>query len=407
MADYARNKKFLSASTLLMLTIAACMSLSLVWHEPVPKVWRVPLTFALVLFSLCITTLRVLVTRRPDLPFGFVRAGGYVSSAFLSLFWLTLLRDSALGLAFLLEKILPGLGGAKDALFRLLLSVPFELGMLAAGFGMAAAGMALALRVPQVRETSLALPSLPPELEGLRLVHLSDFHVGASFGGRWLAEVVTRSNGLDPDLVLITGDLADGSPERIERHLRPLGELRAKYGVFAVPGNHDYYSGLAPWLETWRGWGLEVLLNSHRDIVVRGQRLRIAGVNDQCARNFPEYLHSPEMGPPDARRALTLSASGGEASASADFTILLSHRPGDAEGNAALGVDLQLSGHTHGGQFFFLFPLVSRINKGFRSGLYRVAGMALHVSPGTGMWGYAPMRWGCRSKISLLVLTSE
>jgi predicted MPP superfamily phosphohydrolase len=256
-----------------------------------------------------------------------------------------------------------------------------------------------------VREISLALPSLPQELEGLRLVHLSDFHIGASFGESWLAEVVRRSNALDPDFVLITGDLADGSPERIERHLRPLAELRAKYGVFAVPGNHDYYSGLAPWLETWRGWGLDVLLNSHRDIVVRRHRIRIAGVNDQCARNFPEYSHSPEMGPPDARRALALSSSSGEASAPAELTILLSHRPGDAPANAALGVDIQLSGHTHGGQFFFLFPLVSRMNRGFRSGLYRAGSMPLYVSPGTGMWGYVPMRFGSRSEISLLELT--
>ncbi|MBQ4077035.1 MAG: metallophosphoesterase [Mailhella sp.] len=400
MADYARNKKFLSASTLLMLAIAAYMSFSLVWHEPVPEARRVPLSLALVLFSLCITTLRVLVTRRPDLPFGFVRAGGFVSSAFLSLFWLTLLRDTALGAAFLLRTLLPGLGSAKEAFFHALLSVPFESGMLAAGFGMAAAGMALALRAPQVRETRIPIPSLPAGLDGLRIVQLSDFHIGASFGGRWLAEVVRRSNAQEPDLVLITGDLADGSPERIEQHLRPLAGLQAKHGVLAVPGNHDYYSGLVPWLEKWRGWGLDVLLNAHRDIPVHGHRVRIAGVNDRCARHFPEYRSSPDMGPPDLRRALAMGEG-----LRPDFTILLSHRPGDAAENAAFGADLQLSGHTHGGQFFFLFPLVSHINRGFRSGLYRVSGMALHVSPGTGMWGYAPMRWGCRSEISLLILT--
>jgi len=119
------------------------------------------------------------------------------------------------------------------------------------------------------------------------------------------------------------------------------------------------------------------------------------------------------MGPPDTLRALQTAArqSGspgteneGLPAAPADLTVLLAHRPGDAAENAALGVDLQLSGHTHGGQFFFLFPLVSRMNKGFRAGLYHVSGMPLHVSPGTGMWGYAPMRWGTRSEISLLVL---
>jgi hypothetical protein len=142
MADYARNKRFFSASTLLMLAIAACMSLSLIWHEPIPEAWRVPLTVALVLFSLCITSLRVLVTRRPDLPFAFVRAGGYVSSAFLSLFWLVLVRDAVLGLAALLDW---------DALFRALRSVPFEAGMLVSAFAMAALGMSLASRVPAVR----------------------------------------------------------------------------------------------------------------------------------------------------------------------------------------------------------------------------------------------------------------
>jgi predicted MPP superfamily phosphohydrolase len=322
------------------------------------------------------------------------------------LFWLTLLRDSLLGLAFVSAKLLPSLQTAKDELFRVLLSVPVELGMLASGFGIAAAGMALALRVPQVRETHIALPALPPGLEGLRIVQLSDFHIGASFGERWLSEVVRRTNALRPDLVLITGDMADGSPERIERHLRPLTGLKAKHGVLAVPGNHDYYSGLEPWLEKWRVWGLDVLLNSHRDIVIRGHRIRIAGVNDQCARNFPEYRLSPDMGPPDTRRALAHSDSGGTAPASADFTILLSHRPGSAVEHAVHGIDLQLSGHSHGGQFFFLFPLVSCINKGFRSGLYHVGQMPLYVSPGAGMWGYAPMRWGTRSEISLLTLIS-
>ena len=388
MADYARNKRFFSASTVLMLAIAACMSLSLIWHEPAPAAWRVPLTVALVLFSLCITSMRVLVTRRPDLPFAFVRAGGYVSSVFLSLFWLVLVRDASLGLAALL---------GWDSLFRALLSVPFEAGMLVSAFAMAALGMALALRVPAVRELSVPVRGLPEELDGLRFALLSDFHVGACSDGRWLRKVVERTNAQRPDFVLMAGDLADGSPERIEKELLPLAELHATYGVLTVPGNHDYYSGLEPWVEKWRGWGIEVLLNSHSDFNVKGRHLRVAGINDSCARLFP---HLPEeMGPPDLTRALRSDAP-------ADFTILLSHRPGNAAKHATHGVGLQLSGHTHGGQFFFLFPLVSHINKGFRSGLYHVGDMPLYVSPGTGMWGYAPMRWGTRSEIGVLTLKS-
>ena len=410
MPDYARNKKFFSASTLLMLVIAACLSLSLIWHEPVPEAWRIPLTIALALFSLCITSMRVLVTRKPDLPFAFVRAGGYVSSAFLSLFWLVLLKDAALGLAFLTGAAFPGLAPACHAALH---SIPFELSLLAAAFGMAAVGMALASGVPAVREVRVPVPGLPAELDGLRLALLSDLHIGSCSGGRWLEGVVERTCALRPDFVLIAGDLADGSPERIEKELAPLADLRARHGVLAVPGNHDYYSGLVPWLEKWRKWGLVVLLNSHRDFTVNGRTLRVAGVTDQCAHGFPEFRG--ELGPPDLRRALrtpdALPSSAASAAPSvepapapADFTILLSHRPGLAAESAGLGVGLQLSGHTHGGQFFFLFPLVSRINKGFRAGLYRVEDMPLYVSAGTGMWAYAPMRWGSRSEISLLVL---
>lgn len=405
MADYARNKKFFSAATLIMLCIAAYVSISLVWHAPVPGPWRVPLTLGLVLFALSVTTMRVLVTKKPDLPFSFVRAGGFISSAFMALSWLVLLRDAFMLAAALCGFALPCLSETVHALLCFLLSGPFELGMLAASFGLSTFGLLRALRVPDVREVPVPVPGLPCELEGLRLVQISDLHIGACFGRDWLKKVVHRINALEPDLVLITGDLADGSTERIKEHLRPLADLRARYGVFAVPGNHDYYSGLASWIQKWRGWGLCVLLNSHRDILVQGQRIRVAGVNDKCARHFPEFRHSEELGPPDLLRALNTPEHGGPQNAPAALTLLLSHRPAGAEASAASGVSLQLSGHTHAGQFFFLFPLVSRMNKGFRAGLYRVAGMPLHVSPGTGMWGYAPMRCGTQSEISLLTLT--
>ncbi len=410
MPDYARNKKFFSASTLLMLVIAACLSLSLIWHEPVPEAWRIPLTIALTLFSLCITSMRVLVTRLPDLPFAFVRAGGYVSSAFLALFLLVILRDASLGALWLLSAAFPALGGVKEAAFRALLSVPFELGMLAGAFGLAAVGVKLASRVPAVREVRVPVPGLPDELEGLRLAVISDLHIGSSFDGRWLAEVVERTNACRPDFVLLPGDLADGSLERMEAELRPLADLRAAFGVLASPGNHDYYSGLPTWAEKWRSWGLGVLLNAHQDFRVRGRLVRVVGVTDKCARLLPDWQDG--MGPPDLRRALSVPATGSSAGTEAtpppaDLTILLSHRPELAAESAANAVDLQISGHTHGGQFFFLFPLVSHINKGFRAGLYRVGTMPLYVSPGTGMWGYAPMRLGSRSEISLLVLTTS
>ena len=398
MADYARNKTFFASSTSLMLVIAAYMSFSLFWHDPIPGAWRIPLTAGLFLLSQSITGMRVLITRRPDLSFRLVRIGGFISASFMVLSWLVLLRDTVLALSFVLAFLNGTMDALRQGLFHTALSVHAELGMALASPLLALAGMAHALRVPPVRELTLPIPGLPAGLDGPRLVQLSDLHIGSTFGGDWLKEVVQRSNALRPDLVLITGDLADGSPDRIGHHLLPLTELRTRYGVFVTPGNHDYYSGLAPWVRTWRDWGLTVLLNEHRDLIVQGRILRIAGVTDPCAILFRSL--SPEMGPPDSRAALRSSQR-------ADFTILLSHRPGDAEQNAALGVDLQLSGHTHGGQFFFLFPLVTRMNRGFRSGLYRAGSMPLYVSPGTGMWGYVPMRFGSNSEITLITLRKK
>ena len=392
MADYARNRTFFASSIAPMLIVAGWMAFSLIWHEPVPPAWRVPLTLLLLLFSQSITAMRVLVTKKPDLPLRFLRVGGFTASSFMALSWLVLMRDTILALLFGLSFVLPGM---EPRLFTPLLSAPAELLMLASSFALAGAGMASALRVPEVKEVRVPLRGLPPELEGLRIVHLSDLHIGSTFDGAWLEQVTARANALEPDFILITGDLADGSPDRIARHLRPLTRLKARYGVLISPGNHDYYSGLLPWMETWRSWGLPVLLNEHRCFEVRGRTVTVAGVTDPCAVLFRS--HAPAMMPPDSRLALQGAPQG--------LRILMAHRPGEAEQNAALGVHLQLSGHTHGGQFVFLFPAVSRMNRGFRSGLYRVGSMMLYVSPGTGMWGYVPMRLGTSAELTLLTLT--
>lgn len=394
MADYARNRMFFASSTTLMLAVAGYMSFSLFWHDPVPVLWRIPLTVLLFIISQTITGMRVLITKRPDLPFLLVRAGGFISSSFMVLSWLVLLRDLFLALCFGVSLLIPGLSELEESLFSALLSIPAELLMLATSLVAAAAGMARALAVPEVRRIDVTVTGLPKDLDGLKIAHLSDLHIGSTFTGAWLEEVVRRTNALEPDFTLITGDLADGTPERIGSFLHPITDLRARYDVVISAGNHDYYSGLRPWVETWRHWGMTVLLNAHRQYDVRGRNVVIAAVTDPCAVLFRSL--DGEMGAPDTRKALEGADEG--------LRILMSHRPGQAEQNAALGCHLQLSGHTHGGQFFFLFPLVSRMNSGFRSGLYRAGSMPLYVSPGTGMWGYVPMRLGVGAEITLLTL---
>ena len=199
-----------------------------------------------------------------------------------------------------------------------------------------------------------------------------------------------KCNALAPDLVLITGDLVDNTPAVLTEDMRLLTRLRARLGVLIAVGNHEYYTGLMPWVDTWRNMGLDVLLNQWKAFEINGEKLIVAGVADASAEKYPGLLL------PDARAA--------RAGAPEGFTILMAHQPRAAVEYAKLGYDLQLSGHTHGGQYFFLFPLISFLNKGFRSGSYVVDSMILHVSPGTGLWGYVPIRIGASSEISLLVL---
>ena len=278
MADYARNRMFFASSTTLMLVVAGYMSFSLFWHDPVPVIWRMPLTILLFIISQTITGMRVLITKRPDLPFLLVRTGGFIASSFMVLSGLVLLRDLLLALGFLAAFLLPGMTGAEEKMCSALLSIPAELVMVAASLIAAAIGMTRALTVPDVKSVEIPVRGLPGDLDGLKVAHLSDLHIGSTFTGEWLEEVVQRTNALEPDFTLITGDLADGTPDRIGTFVHPITELRARYDVVISAGNHDYYSGLRPWVETWRRWGMTVLLNSHREYNVRGRNVVIAAV---------------------------------------------------------------------------------------------------------------------------------
>lgn len=251
-------------------------------------------------------------------------------------------------------------------------------GMMAAAGLLGGMGVWAALRVPDVHRVTVSLARLPAALDGLRLVQLSDLHISAAFPQEWTQAVVDRVNALTPDLTVITGDLIDGTPWRRRHDVAPLAQLRARHGVFACVGNHEYYSGLEPWVKKFRELGLVVLRDEHRVLRINGAPLVLAGVSDVVERRYGRKG-------PDVRRALAGSPS--EA-----VRILLEHQPLEAWKNARLGVDLQLSGHTHGGQILIANLLVAALNNGFLKGLYHVGDMRLYVSPGTGLWGGFPLR---------------
>lgn len=273
--------------------------------------------------------------------------------------------------------------------------LPFSPAMRSAGLVLAALALCgygtwQSLRVPDVRTIEITLPRLPADLDGFSIVQLTDIHIGPFLKGAWLRDVVARTNALSPDLVAVTGDMIDGSPDELKDEVAPLAELQARYGVYGITGNHEYYFRVETWLPVFDQLGITMLDNEHRTLsVAGGHELVIAGVPDQAGQHYGGAG-------PDIRQAL--------AGAPDTVTVLMAHRPnGIAD---TIGADLQLSGHTHGGHLFFLQWLISTFNGGLVEGLYDRGGRLLYVSPGTGLWSGFSCRLGVPSEITRILLRS-
>jgi uncharacterized protein len=272
------------------------------------------------------------------------------------------------------------------------LHLPFTAGVRGVGLAGAAFFLALygtwqAMRVPDVHTVEIMLPRLPTELDGFSMVQLSDIHVGLLLKGKWLQEVVNRTNSLEADLVVLTGDMIDGSPEDIKGDMAPLRDLQARHGVYGVTGNHEYYFNLRAWLPAFRELGIEILQNESRTFHIQGKNLVLSGVPDLAATHYQET--GPDL------QSLQDSIPEG-------VKVLLQHRPsGVSEG---FQPDLQLSGHTHGGNLFFIKWLIAAFNGGLVGGLFDLGQMKLYVSPGTGIWAGFSCRLGIPSEITRIIL---
>ncbi|MBT0721429.1 metallophosphoesterase [Rosenbergiella collisarenosi] len=266
-------------------------------------------------------------------------------------------------------------------------------GLLGVAVLIAAYATYQAVKVPRVKTVNLTIQHLPKAFDGYRVVQLTDLHASTLFTGRWMKKVVTRTNQLDADLVLFTGDVADGSVEKRFNDVAPLAALQAKDGRFAIPGNHEYYSGYLPWMQRMGQLGFTELINRSVAIEKAGNRLYVAGVTDEAALRYQQEGPDLEQALAGVDRHSTI--------------ILLDHRPENARENLAAGVDLQLSGHTHGGMVYGLASIVKRANKGFSSGLYTLDQRHLYVSNGTGLWNGFALRLGYPSEITLFVLKGD
>ena len=247
-----------------------------------------------------------------------------------------------------------------------------------------------ALKQPPVTEQTIWIKDLPEAFDGYRIAQLSDIHTSALLGQERNEKIVTRTNALDPDLIVITGDLVDGTLQARQNDLLPLRKLHARDGVIAIEGNHEHYVAHEDWRRFFPTLGLHWLENEHKIIERNGQRLAIVGITDPMAKRYERQEPALKQALKDIPQDATI--------------ILLSHQVKQSNVYAQFPIDLQLSGHTHGGQIWGLHWLAQSLNNGFVKGLYQVGNMQLYINRGTSLWFGFPIRLGIDPEISLITL---
>jgi predicted MPP superfamily phosphohydrolase len=305
-------------------------------------------------------------------------AGLLALGMFSSLLILTLVRDAVLLIAWV------------AGIYRLPLAHWTAAAVPVLAMLVTAIGFVNARRVARVVDVDVPIDNLPEALRGFTIAQISDIHVGPTIKHGYLDAIVSAVNALGADLVAVTGDLVDGSVHRLAPHTAPLAKLSARHGAYFVTGNHEYYSNAHAWIEEVRRLGLTVLMNQHVIVDHHGASLLLAGVPDYTAHLFDASHRS------DPHRALA------GALRSVAVKILLAHQPRSAAAAADAGFDLQLSGHTHGGQFFpwnFFVPM----QQPYTAGLHRLRQLWVYTSRGTGYWG-PPKRFGAPSEITRIRL---
>ena len=313
--------------------------------------------------------------------------GGALSMGWFSSVWvLTVLRE----LVVLAASAGQALG--VDVLNATTISVWSGVAVLAASAAVTLLGLWNARRSAAVVAVDVPIANLPAALHGFRIAQISDIHVGPTIKRGYVSAIVRSVNRLQADMVAVTGDLVDGTVADLAAHVAPLADLSSTHGTYFVTGNHEYYSGAHAWINELRRLGLTVLMNQHVVLQHGAAALLVAGVADHSAHHFDaQHRSDPQaalLGAPDT----------------ATVRVLLAHQPRSAEAAEKAGFDLQLSGHTHGGQFWPWNHFV-RLQQPFTAGLHKWKALWVYTSRGTGYWG-PPKRLGAPSEITHLRLVA-
>jgi predicted MPP superfamily phosphohydrolase len=370
--------------------------LRLVRDPVLPEPWRRIATAAVVLAALALP-LGMVAARLAERPMARVlpiAAFVWLGTAFLLfsvLVFADAVRLAAAGASLFADWVRRAADPPADPARRVFVARAVAGGAALVAGGAAAVALRSATGPAQIHEVPVKLARLPSALSGLTIAQITDLHVGPTIREREVRRVVEQTNALRPDLVAITGDLVDGSVAELGRAVGHLADLRARYGVWFVTGNHEYYSGARDWIEELSRLGVRVLRNERAIVGDRGPggaTLDLAGVDD--------WGHGADLPAALAGRDPDRSL------------VLLAHQPRGVDDAVRAGVELQVSGHTHGGQIFpfnllvaAVYPYVHGLHEhreGDRAG-------QIFVSRGTGYWG-PPMRLGFPPEIARIVLTA-
>ena len=355
-----------------------------------PQPWAAFLLSALIVLATGLPLMRLVIRRWP----GAARVLGWPFYTWLGvsmlLFFLLLGTDVVRLLVWLGNKV-RAQAAPIDLQRRTLVARTIAGAVTAAAGTLTAVALRSALGPVAVKRVPVMLARLPSAMNGFTLVQLTDIHVGPTIGRAFIETIVARTNALNPDLIAITGDLVDGTVEELRDSVAPLARLRARHGVYFVTGNHEYFSGAAPWIAELTRLGIRCLRNERVSIGDGADSFELAGVDDRSGARFGEAGHGEDLDK-------TLAALDPQRE-----VVLLAHQPKSVFAAARFGVGLQISGHTHGGQIW-PFSYFVRLQQPFVAGLHRHEGAQVYVSRGTGYWG-PPMRLGAPAEITQLVLT--
>ena len=389
---------FLLISTSILILIYTYIGFRLIIPTKVSLFWK-RILWALLIASVPLAPGYIILRKLgiPGLLHEVLPWVAYTSLGFFCLvFTFLIIRDAALFGSWILSFIhkIKGADTGLDSLQaperRSFLIQSSNLGILGLSGIFSGHGIFETRHLPKIETISVPIQNLPENLEGFQIVQISDIHVSPTMRKGFVKDVVDQVNNLNPDVVVLTGDLADGPVSIFRNEVASLKKLSSQYGSYFVTGNHEYYAGAKAWIEEVERLGFNVLLNEHQIIKHKSENIILAGVTDFNAGRFSSR-HVSDVG-----KAISGAPNSG-------VKILLAHQPRSIFAAAKAGFDLQISGHTHGGQFF-PWQYFVYLQQPYVSGLHKHENTWIYVNRGTGYWG-PPLRLGSPSEITSITLT--